>query len=237
MKEAFKKPIIGITVEIDSEMYSGIRRFYVSAIEQAGGIPLLIPYLTDNEALDTLLKMCDGVLLTGGADISPEIYDSKTDALVGPLQPFRDEIEIKVFERIIGTELPILAICRGAQLVNALMGGTLYHDIESEYNTDVTHRQTGSQTDFCHEVTVREGTPLAYIIGKNRFLVNSWHHQAVKRLGRGLKVMAESDDGIIEGFYLPEGRFLRAYQWHPQKTYAKDEYSRLIFDEFISAAR
>lgn len=231
------KPIIGITGTVDDKKLTGVLHSYVHAVECAGGIPLIIPYFEDAVTASEIVNALDGILFSGGADISPEIYGERIKPTDGDIQPYRDEVEIKIFEATIKTEKPILAICRGAQLVNALMGGTLYHDIPTEYKTDITHRQPGEQTDFCHEINVKDGTPLRGLLGKERILVNSWHHQGVKWLGDGLSVMASADDGIVEGFYLPGKRYLRGYQWHPEKTYERDEYSKKIFDEFISAAK
>ena len=231
------KPIIGITSVIDDEKYTGLQNSYSNAIVLAGALPIMLPYTTDDSAIDAFANLCDGFFFTGGYDVHPSLYGEEVREFDGPFQKYRDETEAKLFARAIKSEKPIIAICRGAQIVNALMGGTLIHDIPSEVKTELLHRQKGGQTDFCHEVNITEGTPLASLFGKERLLINSWHHQAVRELGEGLRVMATADDGVIEGYYLPGERYLRGYQWHPEKTYEVDEYSRTIFGEFIAAVK
>ena len=135
----------------------------------------------------------------------------------------------------IHTEKPLLGICRGAQLINVAFGGTLIQDLPSEAPSNILHRQTEPKNAHSHYVNVTVGSPLHTLIGCERIRVNSFHHQAVKRLGDGLQITARADDGVIEAFCLCEKRFVRAYQWHPERLYHVDENSKLIFREFISA--
>ena len=129
----------------------------------------------------------------------------------------------------------MLAICRGLQLTNVALGGSLYQDIPTEYKTDILHRQTAPAGESTHTASVVTGTPLDTLIGKKSMTVNTFHHQAIKKLGKGLEIMASADDGIIEAVYHSDHPYLRAYQWHPEKLYDTDDNNRRIFDDFIEA--
>jgi putative glutamine amidotransferase len=146
-------------------------------------------------------------------------------------------LEFAVFKHVFPTQKPVLAICRGMQFVNVALGGTLYQDIPSQLPSAMLHKQSEPKTEYAHEIQVLEDTPLYRLLGKNTMRVNSFHHQAVKRLGSGLVVMATAADGIIEAAYVPGDRYFRAYQWHPEglvKTCADNEK---IIQEFIDACK
>ena len=201
--------------------------------DQSGGIPVLFPYVDDGETVEHLVDICDGFFFTGGADIDPKRYGEETRETIGDVQEHRDEFEFNVFQRVIKTSKPILAICRGAQLVNVALGGTLYQDIPSEINTKIAHRQNEPKFSTSHDVKVLVGTPLHKIMQAEQIKANSFHHQAIKTLGKGLEIMAVAEDGIIEAVYLPEREYLRAYQWHPERLFDIDESARAIFYDFI----
>ena len=130
---------------------------------------------------------------------------------------------------------PLLGICRGAQLINVALGGSLYQDIPSEYKTEIAHRQGEEKMEYSHSVTVLENTPLAALVGEGELPANSFHHQAAKRLGNGLLPMAYAADGIVEAMYFPAHTYLRAYQWHPERLCERDEKNKALFSEFITA--
>ena len=227
------EPIIGLFAEVDSELTSAVKRAYVSAIETSGGIPILLPYVESTECLNELLSLCDGFFFTGGVDISPKRYGEDKKSTCGDLQLNRDAHEFAAFEKAFALKKPILAICRGAQLVNVALGGSLYQDIPSELKTDIIHRQTEGMYEYSHEVNIKENTPLFELFESARIRANSFHHQAIKKIGKGLEVMATSDDGIIEAVYYNGEQYLRAYQWHPERLCGKDKYNRGIIDDFI----
>ena len=129
--------------------------------------------------------------------------------------------------------MPVLGICRGIQLINALMGGTLYQDLPTEYSSQTEHHQSPPYDVPCHEVRIVEGSPLFLLLGKSTIGVNSYHHQAVKRLAEGLSPMAYSEDGLVEAVQAQGKRFIWAVQWHPEFSYMKDADSRKIFREFV----
>ena len=231
------KPMIGLLAEVDDDLKSGVRHLYVAAIEKAGGLPLLLPYVEDDAVIDAFVALCDGFFFTGGMDIDPKRYGEEKSTLCGEMQPHRDDLEFRVIEKVLAADKPIIAVCRGAQLVNTVFGGKLYQDISDETETAILHQQKEGALDFSHEVSILADTPLLRLLGCDRIRVNSFHHQAVKVLGRGLAVMAAADDGMVEAFYAPDVGYLRAYQWHPERLAAVDGYSRMIFEDFINVCK
>lgn len=229
------KPIIGITTSVDEQKSSSVLGAYVKAIEVAGGAPILLPYIEDDSALEAMLSACDGVLFSGGVDIDPARYNEKKRDTCGDISLYRDEIEFKILEKAMKMDLPILAICRGCQLVNVALGGTLYQDIPSELDTDIRHRQIEEKFSYSHDVIIEEDTPLFKLLGTTRIKANSFHHQAIKSLAPTLLSMASADDGIVEAVWCDSVRYLRAYQWHPERLF--DENNKKIFADFVNEAR
>lgn len=231
------KPIIGLLCAIDNEQVTSVQSAYVRAIIQAGGTPILLPFTENGETVAEFLQLCHGLLFTGGADIAPHYYGEEQKPACGEITPHRDAFEWSVLNAALQTEKPIMAICRGIQLVNVALGGTLYQDIPSEYSTHLTHRQTQPKFAPSHGVTVCKDTPLFALTGSEKLVANSFHHQAIKALGKGLTVMATAEDGIIEAVYLPGRRYLRAYQWHPERLCDTDPHNALLFKDFIAACK
>ena len=231
------KPIIGILSEIDMEKNSKLQNIYIKAVETSGGVPILLPYVEDSETMERFVGLCDGFLFTGGADVNPNRYGEEKKSTCEDVQYYRDELEFRVFQKALSTSKPILAICRGAQLTNVALGGTLYQDIPTELDTQIPHRQSEPDCSPSHEVKVFADTPLYKIAGTERIQANSFHHQAIKKLGKGLAVMAVADDEMIEAFYLSGERYLCAYQWHPERLYETNPHNRRIFDDFINACK
>ena len=230
-------PLIGLTAAVNADRDTTLLCHYAYAIEKAGGLPTVLPYLESTEALDAFVDRLDGIFLTGGFDIAPCRYGEEIRPTCGELQPERDSLELALLERAIERGKPILAVCRGLQLVNVFFGGTLYQDIPTEYETALCHRQTESRFSPSHDILIKAGTPLAELVGTGRMTGNSFHHQAVKRLGDGLLPMATAEDGLLEGFYAPTYPYLRAYQWHPERLYDLDEKNRLLFADFLAATK
>ena len=229
--------IIGIPCAIDENKNASLIFTYSKAIEAAGALPLLIPYLENKNLLSDYISLCDGFLFSGGADVDPAIYGEEKKPTCDEIAHFRDELETQFFEAVFASKKPILAICRGAQLINALLGGTLYQDIPTETDAVLCHRQTEPKFEFSHDVTVKKDSPLFKLTGKERIRANSFHHQAIKALGEGLSVMSYADDGIIEGVYHTSHPYLRAYQWHPERIFEKCADNKLIFTDFINACK
>ncbi len=231
------KPIIGILGDIDKELATRAIFSYTDSVERAGGIPIVLPYLENTKTTLESLTLCDGLVFTGGGDIEPYRYGEAVSELCGKPEKERDETEICVFDAFFTTGKPILGLCRGEQLINVALGGTLYQDIPSAINTNIAHRQTEGHFEFSHSVNVIDGTPLRELFGCERVTVNSFHHQSVKTLGNELKVMAKADDGVIEAFWHTGERYLRGYQWHPERLSNKDVYCMKIFEDFIEVCK
>ena len=229
------KPLIGLSVAVDDEATVSAYYTYTKAIELGGGIPLIIPYTESEETKARLISLCDGFCFTGGGDIHPNYYGEQVKDACGKITDLRDTLELSLFRAALKTQKPILGICRGAQLVNVALGGTLYQDIPSEYETQLAHNQSEPKMEYSHSVSVVAGTPLAELVGEGEMRANSFHHQAAKRLGNGLLPMAYAPDGLVEAMYFPAYSYLRAYQWHPERLCEKDEKNKAIFCEFIAA--
>lgn len=230
-------PIIGMTGAIDEKTSLSTFFAYSRAIEAVGGLPLVLPYIEDGELLDKFIATCDGIFLTGGMDIEPSRYGEEKHEGCGECQPNRDTLELAVLARAVKADKPILAICRGAQLVNVFFGGTLYQHLPDERPSEISHIQSEDPFLPSHPIKIESGTPLYTLIGKSEMRGNSFHHQALKTLGEGLSVMAYAPDGIIEGLYAPAMSYLRAYQWHPERMSHFDEDSLSLFKDFIAATK
>jgi putative glutamine amidotransferase len=209
-------------------------RDYDAAVRRAGATPR--PLSLDDPATSALDGV-DGLLLTGGDDVDPALYGEAPHPTYDVSEPGRDAFEIDLVRRALDANLPVLAICRGLQVLNVALGGTLIQDIPSEPGVRLPHDPDGPPTTLAHTVTVSPGSSLAALIGPDDVrAVNSRHHQAVRTLGRGLVVTATAPDGIIEAAEVPAARFCVGVQWHPENFHATGEFDRL-FEGFVAACR
>lgn len=208
---------------------------YLDGLGQAGGIPVIFPFTSDEEELDRLMSLCDGFLFTGGDDVSPDIYGEEpmTDLLECCRK--RDDMELIVLRKAVESDKPVLGICRGLQFINAALGGTLYQDLPTQRPSDVEHHQTGDYDVPTHDVALVPDSPLCRYLGKTDMRVNTYHHQGIKDLADGLSVMGTAPDGLTEAFYRPASRFLWAVQWHPEFMFRTDADSREIFRAFVES--
>ena len=231
-------PIICLTPSLSDERDTTVNITYVHALESAGALPYPLPYLERDENLARVVGMCDGFIFSGGGDVNPHRYGEEIKPTCGSITEARDELELRLFALAYAAGKPILGICRGAQLVNVAMGGTLHQDIPTEIETNIAHRQTEGKYEMSHHVSVLPNTPLHMLTGgEARIRVNSFHHQSVKALAPGLVPMAYADDGVLEAAYFDSASYLRIYQWHPERLVDFCPHSRAIFDEFIAACR
>jgi putative glutamine amidotransferase len=175
------------------------------------------------------------LLVTGGEDIDPAFYGAEQHPACGPTVPERDQFDKLLFTRALEMNMPVLGICRGIQLINTALGGTLYQDIPSEWDTEIGHRMERPFTRAAHTVNVLPGTPLFELVKKESIEVNSIHHQCIKDLAPGCEVMAKAPDGIIEAIWHPHYRYLRAVQWHPERLLDVTPESNAIFRDFTTA--
>ena len=230
------KPVIGVTPLWDEEKDSlWMLPGYLDGIGEAGGLPVIFPFTSDEEELSQLMSRCDGFLITGGQDVSPGMYHEPPLPDLTVCCRKRDDMEKILLRKALEEDKPVLGICRGHQFINAFLGGTLYQDLPTQHPSDICHRQQAPYDVPIHDVAVKEGSPLHQCLGISRLPVNSCHHQAVKRLADGLEAMAVSPDGLIEAFFRPENRFVWGVQWHPEFSHLADENSRKIFRAFVES--
>lgn len=231
-----KKSIIGVVPLVDDEKDSyWMLPGYMEGILQAGGIPVMLPLTSDTEIWKQLADQCDGFLLTGGQDVSPDLYGEEMLPVCGECCRLRDEMENILLREALESDKPVLGICRGIQFINAALGGTLYQDLPSQRPTETEHHQSPPYDRPVHAVKLVSGTPLADLLQKKQLSVNSYHHQAVKDLSPKLREMAFSADGLVEAVFMPGRKFVWAVQWHPEFLFRRDEDSRRIFRAFVEA--
>jgi len=231
-------PIIGVTPLWDDERDSlWMLPDYMESITNAGGLPIMLPLSSDEAIIEQICRSVDGVLFTGGHDVSPSLYNKETSADCGLVCKGRDSMETILFSKFVGImNKPALGICRGIQLINSLLGGTLYQDLPSQFcgRIPINHWQAPHHNAPSHSVIIDRGSPLHKLVKSERIEVNSSHHQAICELSPELDCMAIAEDGLIEAVYMPGRRFVWAVQWHPELT-LYDENSRMLFDAFICA--
>jgi putative glutamine amidotransferase len=216
-------PRIGITgriATVDGADRAGVNAAYLRAVTAAGAVPIILPPLTGDAALGAMLDGVDAVILSGGADVDPARYGAKPHPKLGPVDPVRDAFEFALFAELERRALPTLAICRGLQLANVAMGGTLWQDLPSERGP---HPQSDRRTDRAHNVTTIEGSALADALGPTTLRVNSFHHQAIRDLAPGLGDVAWSEDGLIEGVEKFSGWWFVGVQWHPEEFWMEPD--------------
>lgn len=231
------KPIIGVMPLWDDGRDSlWMLPGYLDGLRQAGALPVIFPFTADPEELRQLADLCAGFLLTGGHDVSPALYGEEPMEDLVSCCGKRDEMEAAVLRRALEEDKPVLGICRGIQLINALLGGTLYQDLPRQHPSPVPHCQRPPYHLPAHEVAVLPDTPLGELLGVETLAVNSYHHQAIRDLAPGLRPMAAAPDGLVEAVWRPDSRFLWAVQWHPEFAWRTDAASRAIFARFIQAA-
>ena len=229
------KPIIGIVPLVDDEKESlWMLPGYMDGITEAGGLPIMLPLTHDPDTIRQMLNTVQGILLTGGHDVSPVIYGEKPLPECGVASKERDAMESELVKQCIRKDTPILGICRGIQFLNAYLGGSLYQDLPTQHPTEVEHHQKPPYDVPIHKVDIVEDSKLFRLLGKKTLSVNSYHHQAIKKLADTLKTMAVSEDGIIEAVEMSGKKFVWAFQWHPEFSYKTDENSRKIFKEFVT---
>jgi putative glutamine amidotransferase len=222
-----RKPVIGITK-------CSRTADYVESVRKAGGDPLVLDWGAGS--VDEALERADAVLLTGGPDVDPACYAAMPHPLTKTAEAERDRFEIELAAKALEQDRPVLAICRGMQVLNVATGGTLVQDIPSELRTDVTHDVKDPKNAVAHWVTVQPQTRLARLLGSTEVAVNSRHHQAVRTTGNGLIVTAVAPDGVIEALERPGARFCVAVEWHPENFVESGEFLSL-FRALVDAAR
>lgn len=214
----------------------GVHRTYIEAIMNAGGEPVLIAR-PEEAVLNEILSTIDGILLAGGADIDPSLYNEKRSGLTRDVDQDRDRVEITLARLAQEKNIPILGVCRGLQVMNVALGGTLYQDLASELNETLAHdmHKTRERNFLAHKVDIKSGSLLTQIYEKEKTMTNSLHHQGIKVLSDKLSVSGVTSDGLIEAVELRGHPFYVGVQWHPEELL--DEPSVKLFQAFIVAAK
>lgn len=229
------KKIIGISTSKSEGRIANVLRVkdsYVKSIKKAGGVPVILPILESKEDMEALVKKVDGLLLSGGIDVSPITYGENPGKKCSLFQMERDRAELCYLKTAQEEGIPTLGICRGMQLANVFFGGTLYQDLEEDFGSSVIHCPSeAGDPDFMHFIDVEEGI-LRRAFGKDRFVVNSQHHQGIKKLGEGLRVTARSDDGLPEAVEALGDWYFHGVQFHPERLW-QSPYLQKIIDDFV----
>jgi putative glutamine amidotransferase len=243
------KPLIGICASYSSESSPGkqtglglpgqewqlLADDYILSIERAGGIPVILPVTEKIETCELLLSKLDGIIFTGGSDIDSQFYGEHPSYEQGTIEPKRDKHEVELAKKVLfTTNLPVLGICRGIQLLNVATGGSLYQDLKKEKPEGINHAFTNSpKYHSVHEVSILRDSMLYEIYKSESNAVNSFHHQAIKKLGNEFEATAFSPDGFIEGIEWKGDRFVLAVQWHPEMMVDQVPEAMPIFTRFV----
>lgn len=241
-------PVIGVTAtlkqDVEETATRPLGRFvradydYVDGVAQAGGAPVVLPPAMGAQAADSVVDGLDGLLLSGGSDLHPSYYGEEPIPELDVTIPERDELEMVLLESALRRGIPVFGICRGLQVLNVALGGTLYQDLPSQLAQDLLkHRQTTPKWQATHEIEVLGDTRVSEITGAGTVKVNSYHHQAVKDLAKDFVVSARSSDGIVEAVEYRDlsKRWIVAVQWHAEAMRQSAEH-RSLFEAHVAAA-
>ncbi|HOS79088.1 MAG: gamma-glutamyl-gamma-aminobutyrate hydrolase family protein [Chloroflexi bacterium] len=238
------RPIIGITGRKDtsarlvhSPMYS-VGETYVHAVHQAGGAPVILPPMLAEADWTALLGRLEGLLLSGGEDLHPRQYGQPPEAWLGGVDETRDTSELGLIRAALEMRKPIFAICRGIQVLNVALGGTLYQDLAAQVPGALDHAflMSRSLDQSIHPVTLEADSALVRILGGVTFAVNSAHHQSIQTPGAGLRVVGRAPDGVIEAVELADYPFCIGVQWHPEALVRSDPAMAALFAALVEAA-
>lgn len=234
-------PVIGISTNfhtVDKGKFLGMERIYINkdyvdAVIKAGGIPVLFPPVEDSDTIQTYTGLCDGFILSGGGDINPLLYGEAPHPQLEEIHTGLDRAQWALTETILKTRKPLLAICRGIQLLNVVLGGSLWQDISAIHRPVMLHSQTGPRSDKFHRIKITPDSILGKLFGKE-LEVNSFHHQCINALGRNLNISATTDDGIIEAVEMTDRSFGLGIQWHPEMLLSASDEMLPLFQELIT---
>ena len=243
------RPLIGVTTQT-LQAIDGIpdglpqsvvmNQRYYHAVASAGGAPVLIPLMDDVDALRAIYDRVDGVLIPGGVDVDPAMFGETPHQRLGRIDPARDRVEIQLAAWAMNEGKPILGLCRGLQVINVALGGTLYQDLEAEYPKAIKHDYFPTygfaRDHLAHEVVVKAGSRLRHAVASASIPVNSMHHQGIKTLAPALIASATAPDGLIEAVESPNDQFVVGVQWHPEVFELSEPSTGQLFTDFVAAA-
>jgi putative glutamine amidotransferase len=235
-----KKPIIGITsAYVNHNHYMEgvyVHHDYHKSVAANGGIPILLPYINEEIALETL-PLCDGIILSGGEDVDPQFYGEDPHPQLGPPITERDKVEIAIVKYALEYNIPLLAICRGIQILNVALGGTLIQDIPSQVKEPIQHSQIVNRSRDTHWVNIENDSKLFQLLGSLQVRVNSLHHQSIDKIASELRVVARSSDGVVEAVeYVHPSTFTVGVQWHPESMASTNAQMSNLFAELIKSS-
>lgn len=233
------RPLVGVTIGTDHRRqgHFALRKDYVRAVEAAGGLPVVLAPGRPEDAA-SLLDRLQGLVLSGGEDVDPAHYGEPAHETVTEVTPERDLFELALAREAVRRDVPTLAICRGQQVLNVAMGGTLIQDIPSSVAGAADHDPERERWELTHDVRLLPGSKLRQVLGEDRVAVNSFHHQAVKDLGEGLVATAWAvEDGLVEGLEASGRRFVVAVQWHPESLWDRRPGFQPLFEALVTEAR
>jgi len=244
-KPQIANPVIGITCSYrhfpkhdDHECeYFYVYEPYINAIVKAGGIPVIIPVGIEGRYASRVFNLLNGLLLTGGGDIDPNRYSDLLSPKLRMVDPKKDQTEIDLFNLAFNANMPVLGICRGAQLMNVALDGTLYQDITSQVRMAINHDPEFPPKEPSHPVDIISDSRLYKAIGEKTIWVNSWHHQGIKLHGKGLIATAKAPDGLVETIEHPSKKWIVGVQWHPEMMWEQDKLQAKLFKAFVDASK
>lgn len=230
-------PVIGIVFCGFTENRQFVSHAYVEAISDSGGTPIIIPYSSSKNHFACYSSICDGILFCGGGDISPLLFDEELLTPKGTTDWKTDSFHLNFMKEILKKSIPVLCICRGMQVMNLALGGTIFQDISLRCETALIHMQSShNRSDPCHKINIIPNSML-YSISNNFSVVNSFHHQCIHELGKNLQISALSSDGVIEAIEIPNHPFALGLQWHPECMYQTNPEMKKIFSKFIEKSK
>jgi len=238
-------PVIGITCSLqrfpthdrhDSE-YFYLYEPYVAAVHEAGGIPIIIPIGLESRYPARVFELLNGLVISGGGDIDPNRYGDILTTTLKMVEPKKDQTEIDLFNLAFNKNIPVFGICRGAQLMNVALDGTLYQDVTGQVRMALNHDPDFPHEEPSHEVRIERDSKLYKALGESSIWVNSWHHQAMKLHGKGLLVSARASDGVIEAIEHPNKKWVIGVQWHPELMWQSDKIQAKLFKTFVDACK
>ena len=231
------KSKIGIVICSLEHQKQSVSDAYIQAIRAAGGLPLILPLVKSKTIIEEYVDLCDGFLFCGGGDVTPLLFGQEPTQGLGTTDISLDLFQIRLMKSILETDKPILAICRGMQILNIACGGTVFQDLHSQDFEPINHMQTSlSRKDVSHKVFFSEKSRVGKLLGSFAF-TNSFHHQAIDRLGKDLIVSGKTGDDVIEAIEMPSHSYVVGVQWHPECMLDRSSNMKLLFHALIHHSR
>lgn len=210
---------------------------YAHGVETAGGLPVILPFAERKASISEYADVLDGLLLSGGDDVTPELYGEEPRVGLGEVSPERDELEIALISAMVDRGKPILGICRGIQILNVAFGGSLYQDLNREWRGSIQHSQKARRSHLSHTVHIQPASRLYELLGgRPQVRCNSFHHQAIRNVGNPLIPVAWDEEGLVEGVEHPELPFVVGVQWHPENLWRTESGFLGLFRGLVESA-